>query len=60
MKYYKLTNEQDDLLLFLESKNPLSDRAVKRELVDMGELDPVTASESLVEEISEEEYEENC
>lgn len=60
MKYYKLTNEQEDILLFLESKDTLSDSAVRRELVEMGEIDPVTASASEVEEIDEDEYEENC
>lgn len=59
MKYYKLTSDQDETL-YLESKFSLSDLAVRKELVTMGEIDPISAALAFVEEIDEIEYEENC
>jgi hypothetical protein len=60
MKYYKVTLSNGDTL-YHESKRSLSDSAVIRELVDFGEIDPADVDdETEVDQITEDEYEENC
>jgi hypothetical protein len=59
MRYYKITLENGENLYY-ESKGGLSDSRILRDLVDQGDLDPIDAPTSEVEEINEEEYEENC
>lgn len=59
MKYYQITDTDQDIH-YLESKTELSDRAVREEAIERGILTPIDAHSSLVEEISEEDYEDNC
>ena len=60
MKYYKVTLSNGDSL-YHESKRSLSDSAVLRELLDLGEMDSADVDDdTAVELVSEEEYEENC
>lgn len=59
MRYYKVTL-LDGEILYHESKGSQSDALVLSDLVDKNELDPTNATDAYVEEVTEEEYEENC
>lgn len=59
MRYYKVTLTNGDVL-YHEAKGALSDGKVLRELAEKNELDSADAPGAEVEEITEEEYEENC
>lgn len=58
MKYYKIYDENGEY--YIESKTSLSDKKVKEHAVDYGYMSPFEAAEANVEEVSEDEYEENC
>lgn len=59
MKYYKLITEGREKF-YIDSKNDLSDEEVFEEAVDFGLIDAFGFDECIVEEISEDEYEENA
>jgi hypothetical protein len=57
MHFYKITTETGEEYA-VESKSPMSDRRALEEAVDQHLIDEGEASESSVEEIDEEQYEE--
>jgi len=57
MKYYKIITE-DDELFFVENKCDISDEEVKEIAIDEGVADFYSMQTAIVEEISENEYEE--
>ena len=59
MKYYKLITENGEEF-YIDSKNDLSDEEVFEEAVDSGQINAFGFDECVVEEISEDEYEENA
>lgn len=59
MKYYKLITENGEEF-YIENKNDLSDEEVFDEAVENGLIDAFGFDECIVEEISEDEYEENA
>jgi hypothetical protein len=59
MKYYKLITENGEEF-YIDSKNDLSDEEVFEETVDSGQIDAFGFDECVIEEISEDEYEENA
>lgn len=59
MKYYKLITESGEEF-FVENKNDLSDEEVFEEAVENGLIDAFAFEECVIEEISEDEYEENA
>jgi len=59
MKYYKLITESGEEF-FVENKNDLSDEEVFEEAVENGLIDAFGFEECIIEEISEDEYEENA
>lgn len=59
MKYYKLITESGEEF-YIDSKNDLSDEEVFEEAVENGLIDAFGFEECIIEEISEDEYEENA
>jgi len=59
MKYYKLITELGEEF-YISSKQDLSDEEVFEQAVEEGLIDAFGFDESVIEEISEEEYEENA
>ena len=59
MKYYKLITESEETF-FICNKQDLSDEEVFEQAVDEGLIDAFAFNDSIIEEISEEEYEENA
>lgn len=59
MKYYKLITENGEEF-YIDSKNDLSDEEVFEEAVDSSQIDAFGFDECVIEEISEDEYEENA
>jgi hypothetical protein len=59
MKYYKLITENGEEF-YIDSKNDLSDEGVFEEAVENGFIDAFGFNECVIEEISEDEYEENA
>lgn len=57
MNYYKITDADGQESYYIESKTPLSNKAVKEHAVDYGYMSPFEAAESSVEKIDEDEYE---
>jgi hypothetical protein len=59
MKYYKLINEQEEIF-YISNKQDLSDEEIFDQAADEGLIDAFNFDNYLIEEISEEEYEENA
>jgi len=59
MKYYKLITETEEIF-YIDSKTDLSDEEVFEEAVESGLIDAFGFDNCIIEEISEDEYEENA
>ena len=59
MKYYKLIDENKENF-FINNKEDLSDEEVFEQAVEEGLIDAFSFDDCVIEEISEEEYEENA
>lgn len=59
MKYYKLITDSGEEF-YINSKNDLSDEEVFEQAVEEGLIDAFSFDECLIDEVSDEEYEENA
>jgi hypothetical protein len=59
MKYYKLITESGETF-YINNKQDISDEDVFEQAVDEGLIDAFGFDECIIEEISEDEYEENA
>lgn len=59
MKYYKLITDSGEIF-YIDSKNDLTDEEIFEEAVDSGLIDAFGFDECIIDEISEDEYEENA
>lgn len=60
MKYYRLSNQEIQEEIFINSKNDLSDEEVFEQALDEGLVDVFGFDDYTIDEISEEEYEESA
>lgn len=59
MKYYKLITENEEEF-YINNKQDLSDEEVFEQAVDEGMIDAFGFDSCIIEEVSEEEYDENA